>query len=174
MDGNCHFVFGASVGTAISLNLDLISAGLPNISNSAETATLFILGGIIGGIFPDIDNPVSHMGKLSIPISSMIGEISKLFGKTGKNHRGVLHDPIVYIIGIVLSYMYFSPLVGFFVGCFSHVYLDMFNPSGVPILFEQSKIRLAKISSGSKESIIFTWINVIAVIAISIFIKSYI
>ena len=69
MNGNCHFVFGASIGTMLAVNMDKIEASLPHLSNTPETATLFILGGLIGGIFPDIDNPSSYMGKLTVPVS---------------------------------------------------------------------------------------------------------
>ena len=56
MNGNCHFIFGASVGTAVAINTDILNSYLPNIAATPETATLFVLGGLIGGIFPDIDN----------------------------------------------------------------------------------------------------------------------
>ena len=51
MNGNCHFVFGATVGSMMALNNETINILLPNISNSPETATLFVLGGLIGGVF---------------------------------------------------------------------------------------------------------------------------
>ena len=71
MNGNCHFVYGAAVGSMLALNLDKISTAI-HINNSAETATLLVLGGLIGGIFPDIDNPSSYMGKLSSPVSKFL------------------------------------------------------------------------------------------------------
>ncbi len=171
MNGNCHFVFGASIGAALAMNVDLISTPFPNITATPETATLLVLGGLIGSIFPDIDNPNSYIGKLTTPVSTVIGHISEAFGKTGSHHRGVLHDLSVYVAGLVLSYMYFSPLIGFFIGCLSHLFLDMFNPMGIPVLFGVSKIHLGKIKSGSKESVIFTWIFSIAVLTLGILIN---
>lgn len=171
MNGNCHFVFGASVGSMLALNMHNISNVLPNIVESPETATLFILGGLIGGIFPDIDNPTSFMGQLSSPISTIIGKINKILGKVGSNHRGILHDPLLYMSGLVLSYLYFAPLVGFFIGCLSHIFLDMFNPKGVPVLFVH-RIRLGKINSGDPNSITFTWFCVFCTIIIGVIIKS--
>ena len=171
MNGNCHFVNGAALSTAAVMNLDKITTILPNITNSPETATLFILGGLIGGIFPDIDNPNSYMGHLASPVSNVIGKTNELFGKNGSNHRGILHDPIVYIAGLILSYLFFSPLVGFFVGCLSHIFLDMFNPKGVPFLLF-FKIRLGKFNSGETGSIIFTWICVVIVITAGILIHN--
>jgi membrane-bound metal-dependent hydrolase YbcI (DUF457 family) len=160
MNGNCHFVFGAAVGTALTLNMGLLSSALTNITPTPETATLLVLGGIMGGIFPDIDNPVSYMGKMTVPLSTGLGMIGKAMGKAGKNHRGVLHDPLTYLVGLFLCYQYFIPLVGFFVGCLSHLFLDMFNPSGIPFLLGVKRLRIGKIVSGSKESIIFTWVCV--------------
>ncbi|MCM1314834.1 MAG: metal-dependent hydrolase [Prevotella sp.] len=167
MNGNCHFVFGAALGSAFAMNTDKLEAILPNLTDSPETATLFVLGGLIGGIFPDIDNPISYIGKLTVPVSTVIGKFGELAGKTGPMHRGILHEPIVYITGLILSYLFCPSLVGLFLGCISHLYLDMFTPAGIPI-FSVKHLRLAKIKSGSQQSIIFTWLNVIAVILLGI------
>lgn len=168
MNGNCHFLFGAAVSTALVLNLERIATLLPNISPAPETATLFVFGGLIGGIFPDIDNPTSYMGKLSSPLSKAIGAVGVLSGNTGSRHRGILHDAVVYLLGLYLSYNFFTPLVGFFIGCLSHLYLDMFNPAGIPFLFGVKHLRLMKIPSGSRESVIFTWLNVVLVLVIGL------
>ena len=170
MNGNCHFVFGASIGAVAIMNLDKLSHTFPQITDTPETATLFILGGLLGGIFPDIDNPNSYMGRLSAPVSSVIGFINEKLGKTGSNHRGILHDPTVYIVGLILSYLYFSPLVGFFIGCLSHLFLDLFNPKGIPF-FIFKRIRLGNFKSGESGSIIFTWVCVFLSLAIGILIK---
>ncbi len=158
MNGNCHFVFGASVGASVSLMCGL---------SSAET-TLLISTCLIGAIFPDIDNPTSNMGQLSKPISTVIGKVGRVFGKSGKNHRGIFHDPFFYIIGAYLSYLYFPPLLGFFLGAFTHLFLDMFNPSGIRFLGVKF-LRLAKIPSGSKESVAFTWIATILVLFVGLY-----
>ena len=170
MNGNCHFVYGAAVGTAFTMNLDKVSTILPHVTNTPETATLFILGGLIGGIFPDIDNPSSYMGKLSAPVSTVIGFVNEKLGKTGANHRGILHDPLVYLIGLILSYFFFPPLIGFFIGCLSHLFLDMFNPKGIPFCFVK-KVSIGKFDSGSTSSVIFTWINVFLCIILGCVLK---
>lgn len=170
MNGNCHFVYGAAVGSAVTMNLDKVSTILPHVANTPETATLFILGGLIGGIFPDIDNPSSYMGKLSAPISTIIGFINEKLGKTGANHRGILHDPTVYLIGLLLSYFFFPPMIGFIIGCLSHLFLDLFNPKGIPF-FIFKRIHLGNFKSGEIGSIIFTWVCVFAVITIGIMYK---
>jgi Predicted membrane-bound metal-dependent hydrolase (DUF457). len=170
MNGNCHFVYGATVGSIVALNIDKISMVLPHIAYSPETATLFVLGGLLGGIFPDIDNPSSYMGKLAAPISTLIGAINKKLGKVGANHRGILHDPIIYIIGLVLSYMFLPSLLGFFVGCLSHLFLDMFNPKGIPFCGFK-RVCLGKFKSGETSSVIFTWVCVGICLIIGISLK---
>lgn len=170
MNGNCHFIYGATIGSMVALNMDKISTVLPHITNTSETATLFVLGGLIGGIFPDIDNPSSYMGKLSAPVSTVIGTINKKLGKVGANHRGILHDPIIYIIGLILSYIFLPALIGLFVGCISHLFLDMFNPKGIPFCFVK-KVSIGKFDSGSTSSVIFTWINVFLCIILGCVLK---
>ena len=140
MNINCHFVYGAAVGSMLALNIATISNAIPNITNTPETATLFVLSGILGGIFPDIYNPSSHMGSMSAPVSTIIGQINKKLGKIGANHRGILHAPLIYLIGLVLSYFFFLPLIGFFIGCLSHLFLDMFNPKDI-LFFLFKKVR---------------------------------
>lgn len=161
MNGNCHFIFGASVGTMLAMNMDKISQALPHLTNSSETATLFVLGGLLGGIMPDIDNPVSYVGKLTVPVSTVIGKTGELFGKSGAMHRGILHDPITYLAGLAISYLYCPSLCGFFIGCLTHLFLDLFNPAGIPFLFGVKHLRLGKIKSGSNLSIILTWVLVV-------------
>lgn len=81
MNGNCHFIFGATVSTMVAINLEKLSVVLPNITCSPETTSLLILGGILGGVMPDMDNPKSYIGRLSRPISTYIGKLGGLFGK---------------------------------------------------------------------------------------------
>lgn len=174
MNGNCHFIFGTALGTALAVNVSRIAEVLPEIHSSSEMQTLFILGGVIGGIFPDIDNPASYMGKLSVPVSTWIGEVSKVFGKTEQKHRGLLHDPAVYLIGLILAYLNCPAWCGFFIGCLSHLFLDMFNPSGVPFLLGIRHLHLGKIVSGSKESVIFTWLCTAGVLLIGFLVWQHI
>jgi membrane-bound metal-dependent hydrolase YbcI (DUF457 family) len=61
-------------------------------------------------------------------------------------------------------------LLGFFVGCLSHLFLDMFNPKGIPFFFIK-RIRLGKIESGDVKSIIFTWVCVFLCLGIGITLK---
>jgi inner membrane protein len=171
MNGNCHFLFGAVTGAALAVNMDSISEYLPSITNTPETVALFVLGGLVGGILPDIDNPYSYIGKLTVPVSTGIVMVGDKFGKSGYNHRWILHDPLPYLACLYLSYLYFPPLIGLFIGCLSHLYLDMFNPSGISWMLGVKHLHLGKIYSGSKESVIFTVVSAVIVLLLSLIIK---
>ena len=158
----------------VALNLDKLTAAGLNIGNDSEAVTLLIMGGLIGGIFPDIDNPRSSMGYLTKPVSTILGKLSEVTGKTGVNHRGIFHDFTLYIAGLILSYLYFPPMLGFFLGAISHLFLDAFNPMGVPLFFGIRTLHLGKIYATSKTAIAFTWLAVFAVLGIGIFIKTMI
>lgn len=165
MNGNSHFTFGTALGYAtvaaantLELN-NLVSHPVFHITldNSAYFSICFIATCLIGSIFPDIDNPKSNFGQLAAPISTVVGKVGKLTGKTGQHHRGIFHDPAVYLLGLILSYFYCLPLIGFFIGALGHLALDAFNPMGIRF-FGTKFIRFGKIPSGSKESKIFTFL----------------
>lgn len=158
MNGNCHLVFGTSVGVASVLFL-----------GADQTEAVALLSScMLGSLFPDIDNPTSHIGKLTVPVSTIIGKLSAIFGKTNANHRGIFHDMGMYLIGLFLCWMYIPALRGFFFGALSHIFLDCFNPAGVPAFFGAWHIHLGHLKSGEKESVIFTWICTIVVIGVCV------
>lgn len=158
MNGNCHLIFGTATGitTALILSPDMV------------TTTALISTCLLGSLFPDIDNEKSHIGQLTVPVSTVINEISKTFGKTGKNHRGIFHDMGVYIIGLCVSIYFQIPVYGFFIGALSHLVLDAFTPAGIP-LFMIKKIHLGKFPSGGKASIILTWALSLLCLGIGVF-----
>lgn len=171
MNGNCHFMFSATVTGMVVLNLEKVNMILPNVPIDSEMGALLIMGGLIGGVFPDIDNPKSHFGQLCKPISSVIGEIGKLFGKTGSHHRGIFHDFSVYLAGLILSYFFAPFLVGFFLGALSHLFLDMFNPAGIPVLFGVRQIHLGRISADSTGAVVLTYMFISLFLATGIILK---
>lgn len=189
MNGNCHFIFSGTTNIMLAVNMDKVNLGLEKIVDfmyandinyipvalevSPTTTTLLIMGGLIGGIFPDIDNPNSYMGKMSSPISKVIAKISAKFGKTDTRHRGIFHDMTFYLILAIISYIYFPYLLGFFIGCLTHCLLDAFNPMGVPILFGAKTLRLGRMYSGSKGSIVFTWISTVLILLLGLTIKFF-
>lgn len=171
MNGSCHFVYSLTVSSMVVMNLERISEVLPNIPHSPSMSTLIIIGGVLGGILPDMDNPKSSSYKITEPLSTIICKVGKRFGRGGKYHRGILHDPILYIVGLILSYLYFPPLLGVFLGGITHIYLDLFNPVGLPLFFGAIYISVADINSGSPNAAAFTYINsaMVAIIGIGIY-----
>lgn len=168
MNGSCHFVFSLTVGSMVAANLDKLNAVLPNLSFTPSTITLIIMGSIVGGIMPDMDNPKSSIAKITEPFSNIVCFIGKRFGRGGKYHRGILHDPFFYIIGIILSYLHFTPLVGVFIGGMTHIYLDLYNSVGLPLFFGLKYVSLADINAGGKNAVVFTYINVITTLIVGI------
>lgn len=162
MNGNCHFIFGACVGVTTVL--------LTNQGVDLGSAT--IMGSLLGSVFPDIDNPKSHFGALTVPVSTVIGKIGSAFGKKGSHHRGIFHDPFFYIVGLVLTLKFAPYLSGLFVGALSHIFLDMFNPSGIRVLGVKF-IRLAKLPSGSYGANILSYVLSFVILAFGIFSKYY-
>lgn len=89
-----------------------------------------------GGILPDIDSPVSAIGRFFWPVSSFL---DKRFG-----HRTVTHS----FIGTLIIALLFAPLYYYFpnyyyafiIGYVSHLIIDTFNIQG-PLLFWPSNLR---------------------------------
>ena len=176
MNGNCHFMFGTSIGAMLTLNLDKINDNLilySDVETGKWIASTIILGSIIGSIFPDIDNPKSNMGQLSKPVSTVIGKLGKYAGRTGARHRGIFHDFSIYILLLIGSYLYFPYALGFIIGCLSHVFLDMFNPMGVPSVFTRKIIHLGSMTSDSKEAKVFSAMCSIMTLVVGFIIKYY-
>lgn len=168
MNGSCHFSYSLAIGSMLVVNLGIINEILPNISASADMATLLIMGNVLGGVLPDMDNPKSSVAKITKPMSNVLCKIEKKLGRGGKYHRGILHDPVFYIVCLVLSYLFFPPLVGVFIGAISHIYLDLFNPVGIPFLFGIKYVHIADINSGSKNATVFTYVNVLMVLIVGV------
>lgn len=170
MNGNCHFVFGTAscvlasrVAIALSrMELSQFFIPIDKIvyeSYDPKMMVVAIVGlGLIGAIFPDIDNPKSLFGKLTYPVSKWISKIGTVSGHIYGNHRWVLHDVGFYLILMIGLYLieFLMPMIGFFVGVFSHLALDSLNPSGIRIFGRV--VRIAKIHSNSRLAVHLTWI----------------
>lgn len=154
MNGNCHFILGMGVAAAAIITTE------PNIDMATGLASMTLLG----SIFPDIDNPNSHFGQLTKPVSSVICSIGEKFGKKGSNHRGIFHDIVLYGVGLFLCIYFNLALRWFFIGALSHLFLDCMNPAGIPIILGMGKFRILKFKSGDIGSIILTWITTFLVV----------
>lgn len=162
MNGNCHFIYGAAVATSAAI----ITGADQN------TATLLLATGLIGSIFPDIDNPTSHFGQLTKPLSTIIGNVGKITGHTGKKHRGIFHDLGFYLILAALSYEFVPALIGFFLGVLSHLLLDSMNPAGIKIFGKYFSI--AKVQSNSKIAVYISWILVFVTIIAAVLFRYFV
>lgn len=151
-------MFGCAVGVSASL---LCNA-------DANTATLLISTAMIGSIFPDIDNPTSHFGRLTKPVSDFVA----LFSGKGSHHRGILHSVAFGISGLLLSYFFFKPLIGLFIGILSHLLLDSFNPAGIPIFVGKKRLHLGKVPCESPFCTLITVLVFIIVLAVGMILRS--
>ena len=96
---------------------------------------ILYIGATIGALIPDIDHVNSK-------ISHHLKPLSKLINLLGIKHRGLTHSILgVLIFGFltkklvainwITAGLYYSLLLGYI----SHLVADMFNPSGIPLLF---------------------------------------
>ena len=101
---------------------------------------------IIGSLTPDIDLRKSKAGQKAGPASTII---QTLWG-----HRTLFHAPLLYLglyvvfiqsIGVAQSILF-----GFVAGAISHIFLDMLNAKGIPLLYPfGGHFHIAKIKNGS-------------------------
>ena len=141
MVGKTHLCAGVCAGTAFALWADLPLA----------QAGIAAAAGLIGGVIPDLDHRKSKVTQKT----GLLGFFSSHLLK----HRGILHTPIIYIILSAILTLSFedSPMIhaaifGAFVGELSHLFLDMLNQSGIPLLWPitRKRISLLPIQTGGK------------------------
>lgn len=130
----------------------LVNSGILENPNILQYALLFG-GGAMGAMFPDIDSPTSKIRR----------GIRKVF--TGNpntekrmiNHRREPHMPLIWalILGVCL-YIFKNSFATIFIcgmiaGVFSHLILDMFNPTGIPLWgpFRKKKVHIMNIKTNS-------------------------
>lgn len=154
MKSNLHLAFGIVVGTAFAMNIKDFTETFVNIPFTQESAAMMVSECVLGSIFPDIDAPNSYVGKLTYPVSKYVKKFGEVFGKTNEQHRGMFHDVGLCLLLMIITYFYFTPLCFFFVGCLSHIFLDMFNPNGVPFLWVK-RMRLACMPANSPNANLF-------------------
>lgn len=99
----------------------------------------------IGALLPDIDRSTSKISKICRPASMAVELIC--------GHRGVFHSLLLWTAMISAWYLikpeqilWIKAAAG---GIASHLFLDILNPSGVPLLWPLKKrFSLAKLKSG--------------------------
>jgi len=151
--GRTHLGVGLIAGYGLCMAL-----GLPN----AE-ATPIMAGAAVGSLLPDIDHPESSFGRkvriISIPINHILG------------HRGLTHSLVFVAITYVCA-LYFGSSVALAaaLGVFTHLLLDMLNPSGVPLLYPvKGRLHILEIKTGSQREKLMFWLLLIIVIALMVY-----
>ena len=149
MTGKTHLTGGFAV------------AGLLLTVSPVPPMTAVVVGtaALAGSLLPDIDKRGS---KVSNKVG-LLGSLVRLF----TTHRGVLHDPTLYIgVYAALRLLCDLPGIGWFAvtgllaGILSHIFLDALTAMGVPVLLldllrlpldgklKRRKYRLLKLTTG--------------------------
>lgn len=166
-------------------------AAVTSLLHPGVTGTLIIfIGALVGSIFPDIDNRNSRISR-KMPVTAMVVTLGqwlihmisaflpkkqKSFVRSLAGHRGITHSlmgsmifpAIICIIGILLEQkmnLWLLAAVGIFVGCLSHLLLDMLS-GGVPLFmpFSTGRVRISNIKTGGFTEWLFRMIFVVIMI----------
>lgn len=137
MTGKTHIIGGVAAATIATQTLNVYK---PNsITEFASWSVLFVTPAIIGALAPDIDHGNSKASNVNI-----FTKILSIFLRIVCGHRGVIHSPIFMAVLSVALYFILSAMgfasameitIGFTLGYFSHLVIDMLNEAGIPILF---------------------------------------
>lgn len=128
MTGKTHLVTAGSLAFALSAALSL----------PKEATTIAVAMSCIGGLLPDIDHKNSTISK-SMTLASFLA-------RGLSSHRGMFHSPALYLLlgGLLRIFVpaYFSMwVVPALFGVGTHLFLDMLNPTGIPLLWPLSKTK---------------------------------
>lgn len=127
-----HIAAGGAAALALSNFLDA----------QAEQTVLFLAGGVLGGMLPDIDHPASAFGRRVWPVSMVISEI---FGHRGITHSLIAVAVISFVAGYSVSVLDWHPgysvpfILGLSIGYMSHLFCDWMTNTGVPLLWPNRK-----------------------------------
>ncbi len=168
-----HEVAGV-VACTVALPI-LTKYGLVNNTEVLDVG-LVMAGGLVGAMLPDIDSPSSKIRRF----------VRKTFtgNPTPKkqviNHRREPHMPLVWIILFALLFAIIKPGIattvmwGIAVGVFSHLFIDMFNPAGIPLFgpFKRKKVNILSIKTNSWGETVIGWLLVLLEIYLLFFTDS--
>lgn len=147
MTGTTHYLGGVLAG------MTLVACATPDLTSlgGIATAVAAVTISSVGGILPDIDHNNSRASKkfriLNVLYSAVSG-LGKFFKSDIFEHRGIMHTLFVPFILLLTYFVVNNPTADYLilagmVGYLSHILLDGFNPTGVPLLspFYNRKIR---------------------------------
>lgn len=169
MNNKTHKIGGVCSGLIASTLLFSNNFGVEGLLSS----TLIVSGATIGSLAPDVDHPESKVGRKFIlkPISIFI---NKVFG-----HRTITHSVVMSIFMTIIllsstllftgisNFIYSNIIIGFCVGWFSHLLLDLLTVKGIPVFypFIKKKYNLLRFKTNKDEE--FVSILVILITGIS-------
>ncbi len=124
-----------------------------------------------GSYAPDIDMGTTHAGREH-------ANVSKVISTVGGGHRGITHTllvPIVLYVFMKLLNNYLnpyqtllslivSPIFGFEVGWVMHIFADLFNGKGCPLLWPISRSKISIMDLPSSGAV--PWIFAVVLIGI--------
>jgi len=120
---------------------------------------------LLGGIFPDIDQPNSYISKRLKPVNALTR-----FAK----HRGFFHSvwliALVYVIVLYFAkpFMMYSNL--FLIGYFSHIFIDGFTVQGINFLHPFSKLHLSGfVETGSATEKLLALVLLLVIVFVLVF-----
>ena len=173
MNNKTHKIGGVCSGLVASTLLFSNNFGVEGLLSSA----LIVSGATIGSLAPDIDHPESKVGRKFIlkPISIFI---NKLFG-----HRTITHSVVMSIFMTIIllsstllfagisNFIYSNIIIGFCVGWFSHLLLDLLTVKGIPIFypFIKKKYNLLKFKTNKDEE----FVSILVIFITGIFMVAY-
>jgi inner membrane protein len=151
--------------------LGVVVVSQPNLKMSLGTAIAAVLANQLGGIAPDIDQPIAPFWR-NLPIGGFFGRI---IGKMLGGHRFITHSLLgLALFGFFVHWVlvFFHPIFpnieiaivwwAFMIGMVSHLVMDSITKEGVPwllplpIKFGFPPIRSMRITTGKiGEGIIF-------------------
>lgn len=163
MQGKVHVAMGVlAVGVLITKYPTGFSVAGVNILPELALITV-----AAGSYAPDIDMGTTHAGRKH-------ATASKVVSKVGGGHRGITHTLLVpaivaaftvFCFNYLAAYASLSTFVcsllgGFLIGWLMHIYADLFNGKGVPLLWPlvKSKIHILDLPSSG----FVPWVFVVA------------
>lgn len=150
MKARTHLAGGAVAGLAF---VEVASKGQFGIELSLKATALCFVLALLGSLAPDIDLQNSKAGQFAKPAGFVLHRVL--------GHRTLFHSPLVMICIYLAQVMLYPQgmvyCIAFLTGYGSHIFLDMLNKAGVPLLYPNTKrFSLIGIRSGSMgETIIY-------------------
>ena len=134
-----------------------------NIHLTPINKLIFLAIILVASRLPDIDETRSKIGKRTKPVSSIINFIF--------DHRGFFHSLTIIILSIIGLLTIKTPhfiILAVAIGYFSHLFLDAFTKSGIPILWPIKTRLKGFVKTGSFLEIIFFWIVILLIFVLII------